>query len=106
MKLVIAIVSNDDSRSCLNAMIENHFQVTKLATSGGFLRAGNTTLLCGCEDEKVQLLLRILKENCSRRQEMVSTAPIMDPSMLPYTVTIEAGGASVFVLPVDAFYRL
>ena len=49
MKLVIAIVHNDDVHKLRNALIENDFRVTKLATSGGFLRADNATLLIGVE---------------------------------------------------------
>lgn len=52
MKLILAILSNDDSPVASNALNKNGFSVTKLATTGGFLRAGNTTLIIGCEDEK------------------------------------------------------
>ena len=54
MKLILAILSNDDSPVASNALNKNGFSVTKLATTGGFLRAGNTTLIIGCEDEKVE----------------------------------------------------
>ena len=53
MKLVLAIVSNDDSSMVSSALTKEGFQVTKLATTGGFLMAGNTTFLTGVDDDKV-----------------------------------------------------
>ena len=55
MKLILAIVSNDDSSSVSSALNKENFQVTRLATTGGFLRAGNTTLIIGCEEELVMI---------------------------------------------------
>ncbi|HQB32930.1 MAG TPA: cyclic-di-AMP receptor, partial [Erysipelotrichaceae bacterium] len=53
MKLIIAIVSNDDSSAVSARLTEHGFMVTRLSTTGGFLRAGNTTMLIGTEDERV-----------------------------------------------------
>ena len=53
MKLILAIVSNDDSGAVSSALTRGGFSVTKLATTGGFLMAGNTTFISGVEDEKV-----------------------------------------------------
>ena len=52
MKLIVAIINNDDSASVLSELTHKGYGVTKLATSGGFLKAGNSTLLIGTEDEK------------------------------------------------------
>ena len=71
MKLILAILSNDDSPVASNALNKNGFSVTKLATTGGFLRAGNTTLIIGCEDEKVEAAIDIIKEYSSKRTEIV-----------------------------------
>ena len=71
MKLILAILSNDDSPVASNALNKNGFSVTKLATTGGFLRAGNTTLIIGCEDEKVEATIDIIKEYSSKRTEIV-----------------------------------
>ena len=49
MKMVIAIVQNEDAYFLIEALMENEFSVTKLATTGGFLKVGNTTLLIGVE---------------------------------------------------------
>ena len=45
MKLIFAIVSNDDSSRVSKELTKNKYSVTKLATTGGFLMAGNTTFL-------------------------------------------------------------
>jgi uncharacterized protein YaaQ len=51
MKLIIAIVHDDDAMELISSLTESGFSVTKLATTGGFLKAGNTTLLIGIEEE-------------------------------------------------------
>ena len=53
MKMILAIVSNDDSSNVSRALTKARYSVTRLATTGGFLMSGNTTLLIGVEDEKV-----------------------------------------------------
>ncbi|MBQ6119286.1 MAG: cyclic-di-AMP receptor, partial [Clostridia bacterium] len=53
MKLLIAIVNNDDSAVVASALTKENFVVTKLSTTGGFLMVGNTTFLIGTEDDRV-----------------------------------------------------
>lgn len=60
MKLIIAIVQDEDSADVIEALTEEDYRVTKLATTGGFLKSGNTTLLVGIEEEKLNLLLMLL----------------------------------------------
>mgnify|MGYP000941960520 CR=1 FL=1 len=60
MKLILAIVSNDDSGAVSSALTRGGFSVTKLATTGGFLMAGNTTFISGVEDEKVDEVIGII----------------------------------------------
>ena len=62
MKLIIAVVSNDDSHSLSNALTKENFAVTKLATTGGFLKIGNTTMLIGTEEDRVEKCIEIIKE--------------------------------------------
>ena len=63
MKLVIGIVNSDDAADLLAEITQASFQATKLATSGGFLRMGDATILVGVEDEKVEEVIGIFK-NC------------------------------------------
>ena len=52
MKIIYAIVSSDDGTRVTDVLTENHFSVTRLATTGGFLKKGNATLMIGTEAEK------------------------------------------------------
>lgn len=108
MKLVIAIVQDQDESVLGNAFREVNFSATKLSSTGGFLRSGNTTFLVGVEDEKVDLVLDTIKQSCSRRDQVVSYPANMDVNLevsSSFPVKVEIGGAIVFVVPIDAFYR-
>ena len=107
MKLVLAIVSNDDSSSVSNALNKENFQVTRLATTGGFLRAGNTTLIIGVDDAKVEDCLKIIETECSKRTEVVpSTASYDIGRYASFPVEVQVGGATVFILEVAQFHKL
>ena len=60
MKLVIAIINSDDCHAVLSEITHAGFSATKLSTSGGFLRAGNVTLLIGVEEERLDTLIDII----------------------------------------------
>ena len=104
MKLVLAIVNNDDSVVAASALTGAGFFVTRLSTTGGFLMVGNTTLLIGTEDAEVGEVLSILKKHCvTRAQKPAPTATFgqgLKDGSLPTTVTV--GGATVFVLNVES----
>ena len=107
MKLILAILSNDDSPVASNALNKNGFSVTKLATTGGFLRAGNTTLIIGCEDEKVEAAIDIIKEYSSKRTEIVpSTASYDIGRYASFPVEVTVGGATIFVLDVAQYLKV
>jgi uncharacterized protein YaaQ len=109
MKLVIAIVHNEDAGTLVDALLEKEYRATKLHSSGGFLKQGNATILVGVDDEQVQAVLDIISASChSRRQFVNPMPPIMEPGefYMPYPVEVEVGGATVFVLPVERFERL
>ena len=107
MKLVIAIVSNDDSAAVTSVVTEHGYFMTKLSTTGGFLRAGNTTLLMGTDDEKVPELIELIKSESKRRTEIVpSTARYDIGRYASFPVEVQVGGATIFVLNVDQFERV
>ena len=107
MKLIVAIVNTDDCHAVLGEITRNGFSATKLSTSGGFLRAGNTTLIIGAEDEKVTEIVDIFKQFSSKRTEMIETSPsITGEAFLTMPVEVTVGGATVFVLDVEQFYKL
>lgn len=106
MKLVVAIVQDKDSNRLSNALIKEGYRATKLASTGGFLRAGNTTFMIGVEDEKVSAVLQVIKANCKVREQLVTPVSPMGgttDSYIPFPVEVQVGGAAVFVLPVDRF---
>lgn len=109
MKLVIAIVQDDDAANVVGKLNKEGFRVTKLATTGGFLRAGNTTLLVGVEKEKVDSVIDIIKEFCeTRKQVITSTSPVAGTTgvYVPYPIEVSVGGATIFVVDVDKFVKL
>lgn len=107
MKLVLAIVSNDDASSLIKALAKEKFQTTKLATTGGFLSKGNSTLITGCEDNDVPRVIDIIASQSKKRTEIVPNAAPFDSSELMNTpIQVTVGGATVFVLNVEQFYKI
>ena len=109
MKLVVAIVHNEDAGALVSALLEKEFRATRLHSSGGFLRQSNATVMVGVEDERVEEILEVVRTNCTSRTQVVNPMPpIMEPGefFMPYPLEVEVGGATVFVLPVERFERL
>lgn len=108
MKLVMAIVNDEDGNVVLSELNKNRFSVTKLATTGGFLKYGNMTLIIGTEDENVQTVIDIIESKSKRRKQITaSPMPIgASASFSPYPIEVEVGGATIFVLDVDRFEKV
>jgi uncharacterized protein YaaQ len=109
VKLVVAIVHADDAGACAGALTEAGFECTRLSTSGGFLQKGNTTLLVGVEDTRVEAVLDVLRARARGRNEYMNPRPpTTEPAELfaPFPVEVQIGGATVFVLDVDRFEKL
>lgn len=108
MKLIVAIVQDQDSNRLSKTLVEKNFRATKLATTGGFLRSGNTTFMIGTDDDRVEGALQIIKENCQAREQLVAPVSPMGgnaDSYVPFPIEVEVGGATVFVLPVEQFLQ-
>ncbi len=106
MKLVLAIISKEDANDVSMALTKAKFSVTKLATTGGFLMAGNITLIIGTQDEKVDEVISIIEKYSHQRTEVVpatATYGIGVATAFPLEVTV--GGATIFVLNVDRFEK-
>lgn len=107
MKLVLAIVGNDDQSSVLAALTSEKFQVTKLATTGGFLKAGNTTFILGVEDNKVNRVIEVITEYSSKRTQVVPSTTAIDVEMYTsFPIEVSVGGATIFVLNVDHYEKV
>lgn len=109
MKLIIAIVQDDDAGDLINDITDAGFRVTKLATTGGFLKSGNTTLMIGVEEKNVDEVLKVIDDICKTRKLIVTApSPVAGSTgvYVPYPVEVEVGGATVFVVDVDKFIKI
>ena len=109
MKLIIAIVQDEDSPALTEALVGGGHRFTKVSTTGSFLRTGNSSLLIGVEDEKVATIMGILRRTCRHRTQIaVPYSPALEPGLLymPENFEVEVGGAVVFVANVARFARL
>ena len=109
MKLILAIVRDDDGNKVMQTLNREGYSVTKMASTGGFLRAGNMTLLIGTEDDDIQSVINILKAKCEKRKQVVvppSSASSMMDVYSNMSVEIDVGGATIFVLDVERFEKL
>jgi len=109
MKLVMAIVHDEDAFHVMDVINEKGYSVTKVATTGGFLRSGNTTLICGIEDDKLDNLILVLEKNCKGRKQIASlNASHISAveSYMPYPVEVTVGGATIFVFNVENFIKV
>ena len=105
MKLVFAIVNKDDSNMVASALIRAGFPTTKLATTGGFLKAGNTTFLLGIEDDRVDEAIEVIKKYSKKRTQMVSSNIYGGSEYTAFPVEVTVGGATVFVTDVNRYEK-
>ena len=78
MKLIIAIVQDEDASRLISQLMNDGFGVTKLATTGGFLRAGNTTLLVGVDDDRFQAAMDVIEKVCKSRKQIAVSYTHLD----------------------------
>lgn len=106
MKLVMSIVHSDDAGRLVSALTAAGFRATTISTTGGFLRQGNATVFVGTDDDKVDRVLELIRENCRTRRQFINPLPpVMEPGemYLPTPVDVQLGGATVFVMDVARF---
>lgn len=108
MRLIFAIVQDKDVTRLSERLIKAGIRATKLASTGGFLRAGNTTFMIGIEEERVEEVLSHIKQSCRAREQLVTPlSPLGNQveSYVSYPVSVQVGGATVFVVAVDQFQQ-
>lgn len=88
MKLVIVILRDTDNEPVSTSLVAAGFRVTRIASTGGFLRRGSSTLMIGVDETKVDQALQIIRSNVSPRAET------------------EASSATLFILNVENFTQL
>ncbi len=88
MKLMLVIIRDTDTDTVSQALVSKGFRVTRVASTGGFLRRGSTTLMIGMENERVDQAIELIKENL---------APQTDPGI---------SRATLFVIDVEHFHQV
>ena len=108
MKLIMAVVQDKDSTLLSDELVDANIRATKLSSSGGFLRSGNTTFMIGIEDDRVEEVLNIIKVNCESREQYMTSPVSLDVSLdstIHYPMQVHVGGATVFVMPVESYHH-
>ena len=109
VKLIIAIIQDEDASRLINELMTEGYRVTKLATTGGFLRAVNTTLLAGVENDNLDKAMEVIDKVCKSRKQIASTpSPISGTTgmYMPFPMEVTVGGATIFVLSVEQFTKI
>jgi len=104
MKLIVAIIQDQDYRNLGDALRENNFRSTRISSTGGFLSTGNSTLLIGVEPEHVDTVVELIKTHCLARTQLMNATPTIGGFMgaMPhYPVEVVVGGAIIFVIDAD-----
>ena len=108
MKLIVAVIHDRDQKRSSDSLLKAGYKFTKIASTGGFLREGNITMLIGAEEDQVQQVMSILDESSRAREQYVNVLP---PEATPIgtfltnPVKVQVGGAIAFVLNVEQFSR-
>jgi uncharacterized protein YaaQ len=108
MKMIVAVIQDRDWVSLSKSLTKHGVGVTKLSSTGGFLRQGNTTLMIGVEDHLVDTVMDIIKTNCKKKEVPMTLYPpsITGLNMTSPPVYVTVGGATVFVMNVERFEHL
>ena len=109
MKLIFAIVQDEDADGLIDALVSGGFRVTRIGSTGSFLRMGNSSLMMGVEDNEVSRVMSIVRRTCRRRSQMaVPYSPALEPGLLymPENFEVEVGGAVLLIHNVERFERI
>ena len=93
-KLIIAVVQNEDADNVVDALLVDEFRATRLASTGGFLRRGNTTLMVGADEDQIDRILDLVRSNARS-----GNAPAESNE-------VQSAAATVFVLDLEDYQRL
>ena len=106
MKMILGILNTDDAPVVIQHLNKSGYFVTRLTTSGGFLRAGNATIFVGVEDEKVQSVIDIIRQYSRSRKQLMPTTSEAGIGFFPtMPVEVQVGGATIFVMDVNHFEK-
>lgn len=111
-KLVLAVLQEEDYDSTVTALNQHGFFVTKLSSSGGFLRKKNITILVGVENTRYVELMDLLKGRAGRRKKVMYATPAMMPgghleaSVSAVPIQVDTGGATIFTLQLEGLDKI
>lgn len=108
-KLLVVIVSDHDADGLIRAMVERGLAATKIGSTGGFLRRGQSTLLIGVPAVDVDDVINAIRQTCPARSELLTVGALPLAGEIPFVtepVEVRVGGAVVFVLNVERFERV
>ncbi len=105
MKMLTAIVNKKDAGALADGLKSKGYMFTEIGSTGGFLRAGNTTIILGVEDSRVDEVLGIIRTYAGKRAQTFPTYS-EGSSAGQSMAQVLIGGATVFITPVDRFEKL
>lgn len=107
MKIVIAIIQDYDTDPFLTAISRHNLMATRIASAGGFLRTGNTTVFLGVEDDQVPLVMQLLMKHCRIREELTAPQdlPFVDDADFEHICPTRIGGGVAFVARLERFEK-
>lgn len=94
MKLIIAIIQDEYISKVIKILMENKIRTTKLSSTGGFLKSGNTTLFIGVEDTKVDEVVELIRKQCASKKVKSGSEEVT------------VGGATLFVMDIDKYMKI
>ena len=97
LQLAVAIVQEEDADNAVDALIARRLAVTRIATTGGYLKIGSATLLMAVDEEQLEVATEVLRSTCQRRERVVSKGNGGKATV---------GGAVVFLVKLEGLIRL
>ncbi len=107
MKMVFLVVQDDDVHKLVKELVKSDFRVTRLSSTGGFLKRGSTTVFLGIEDNQLGKLKDIISKNCKMRTEIMPSIPVISQGIVTTSEPIEinVGGAVMFIVNLEELVK-
>ena len=111
-KLIMAILQKDDYDDTVEELGKNEIFVTKLCSSGGFLKKENVTIMIGVEKERVDDVMKILEKMAGKRKETIYAmpTPVSGDHYIGSNLSVpferEVGGVTVFTLDMEQIKKM
>ena len=112
MKLIIAVVRDELASGLTEKLTHKGFGATKLASTGGFLKAGNTTFLIGVSSPQLSEVIEIIKQACPGQKSIAGDLTFAEGTLKSAAVgqgkptKLEVAGATVFVVDVEKMVKV